>query len=279
MTGFGRPRLRPSVGAVIAAGGLVALGWWGSTALRGTGSPPAFSSKGAQIALAAASPATVNPSPAPRKVETTAAATLYTARVRSAAHVLEALAAHLGGYVAAFDEMGTGRHATATLTVAVPAPRLVTFLNGLSRSGRVTALSQHGLDVTARWTNLTWQLAALTSEAAAYRRLYGRAASIRDMLEIQQALSLVDARITADRQLERTLAEAVTFATVTVTVLPMPGSRPPVDPVAVVEASLATMLAVARTIATALLWALPWAVLAGIASVPLWRRRRSAVRP
>jgi hypothetical protein len=246
-----------------------------SSGAAGPGTHQALSStKGAMPTLPGAAPPTLPTAGGGAKIEESAAVTLRSADALTTIRRLEALAGATGGYVAASSLTGTGRRASAMVTLMIPAGRLDRAVGAITRMGRVTALSESGVNVTNTWNNLTLQLAALTSEAAAYRRLYARATRIADLLRIQQALSAVDAAITADRQQLAGIDRAVTYAAVSVTVLPVP-ARSRVAAPGPLLASLRTMLAVGRAALAALLWILPWAVLAGLIALPMWWRRRT----
>lgn len=288
--GAGRPeRWRHVKGwtAGIALGaGVVVLGILGVRALAGGAAagasaasmaPPAASAMHAAVGVQRA------PGADARAVVETASATVYTRHVRRAVDRLETLTVDDGGFVQQADIASGGARETALVVLRIPRSRWASALASLGDFGRLTNLTQSGVDVTAESTGLAVQIAAMTDEVAAYQRLFQQAGTLADMIQIEQALSQAEATLQSLQLQQAGLDRQVALGTLTVSLRPVvsvPPRRPPVPLARVWAGSLAALAVVGRGLLDAVVWISPWAAIVALVAGPLawWRRRTRAAR-
>ncbi|MHB1684895.1 MAG: DUF4349 domain-containing protein [Bacilli bacterium] len=183
--------------------------------------------------------------------------------VRKAEARIAQLAVGDGGFVASSQEStGGGNALMATMTVRVPKARFSSFLAQARTLGTVTYFSQTGQDVTQQYTGLLQHIAELRSEAAAYTRLYSKAQSMRDMLQIEQSLAQVNSQISDLSSQKHNLSRSVQLATVnlTFTTTTFSSSAPP-PIVTLWNQFISTLGLSALSVFTLIAWAFPWVLL------------------
>jgi hypothetical protein len=228
----------------------------------------------ASSAGSAASGSAAVPAPVPslgggvlgRDLVQQASVTLKVDHVAQAFTQVSEAAAALGGFVAQSDFSSGNGASRATATVRVPVGVLQTFLDRIALMGTVTAQSRSSQDVTQQVVDVSARLEALRAEEAAYQRLYAKASSVADMIQVQQQLTQVQSQIDTLQAEQQALSRMVDLATVSLTLVPAHGGSP-LDRGqggGVLQGAWAAMLAALRVLLLALGWLLPWAVAAGL---------------
>jgi|GEM_PF-3223387 len=255
--------------------------------------PPQQAPSGTAVQTAGGSPATGAAAlggPAVRRVEESATLTVRVQGVASAFESLTSLAVGLGGYVQSSDlQTGSGGGASsssATVVVAVPQAQYAGFLRQAGALGKVLRSSATGQDVTQQYVDLQGRLTALKSERQSYLTLLGKATSVGDILQIQSALTDVEAQIEDITGQIDVLDALSAMATVTVDLVPPAAPAPPPPhrptPLERISAAFATSVHAltggATALALALAWALPWAALATGAVIAFRRFGRRGAR-
>lgn len=168
-----------------------------------------------------------------------------------------------GGFVeSSVQSTGSGGTVMATMTVRVPATDFSSFLNRARTLGTVTGFSQTGQDVTRQYSGLTQQIAELRSESAAYTRLFNKAQSMKDMLQIEQALSQVNSQISALSSQQHSLRRSVQLATVNVSLATTTFSSSAPPPIVTAwNQTVGSLGQSALSLFTMIAWGVPWAIL------------------
>lgn len=188
-----------------------------------------------------------------------------------------------GGFVASMNEVANhgDRGNTAsniTLELRVPNSDFNHFLLGTKSLGNLDSLTQSGQDVTNQHDTLNERLTELTSESQAYTRLFSKAKSMSDMVQIQKSLTQVQSEINQVKAQLHQLNRSVSFATIHVTLVPAIASLPQAstNTGGALISSLHFMKTVGHSLAIFSAWLLPWGVLAGVivAIFKLARRRK-----
>ena len=187
------------------------------------------------------------------------------------------LATGHGGFVASSDLSPGGPDPSGQLVLRVANAQVGAVLAGLHHLGTVTAESIQGTDATGQVVDLAAQLTTLRSEEVAVRTLLGRAQNIGDILTIQNQLFSLQTQVQQLTGQQRTLADQVTYATISVE---LTTATTPAAPSGTLARAWALaghhVVAVARGLLLAAGWAAPLVVLGGIAGGSWWvlRRRR-----
>lgn|GEM_PF-4815591 len=205
----------------------------------------------------------VSVAPAQRMVIEQASLNITLPEVRKAEARIAQLAVGDGGFIASSQEStGGGNALMATMTARVPEADFSSFLAQARTLGTVTYFSQTGQDVTQQYTGLLQHIAELRSEAAAYTRLYSKAQSMRDMLQIEQSLAQVNSQISDLSSQKHSLSRSVQLATVnlTFTTTTFSSSAPP-PIVTLWNQFISTLGLSALSVFTLIAWAFPWALL------------------
>ncbi|MDA8193587.1 MAG: DUF4349 domain-containing protein [Thermaerobacter sp.] len=251
-----------------------------SMAIAGSSSSPAQAVPAASVSKTALSA----PARSGRQlVVYTADLTLATASVARELRTISALAAKAGGFVSSSDlsgpSAGPAGSPAGTIVIRVPATRFAAALDQIRKLGPVSQFSQSGQDVTQQHNNIAQELQQLNAERTAYVQLFSRATSMRDMLQIQAALSQVNSQIAFWTQQGQQLNGQVSYATITVNLTTAPLSVPSRNLGAALVGSLATMRRVGLAVLAGLVWIGPWVLLGAIFGIPLWWWRRRRPKP
>ena len=220
-----------------------------------------------------------------RRIVETATITVAVPHPRTAFAQVGAEAVALGGYIQNSSLMTGGKSGdiSASLVLEVPHAQYGALLKHVSGMGRVRSSSAGSQDVTAQYVDLQGRIRALTAERQSYLTLLGHATKVGDILQIQSALTGVEAQLEGLTGELRVLAHQSAMATVSVTLLPMGAAAPirvvrPLGPV--IKAFSASLRAMGRgglAAAEVLAWLVPWALigLGGYAGYRLLARRRA----
>jgi hypothetical protein len=170
--------------------------------------------------------------PASQNIVYTASIELRAANVGAIAREITGLVQSAGGYISA-ETAGSARSArtgqTIDITLKIPVPAYDAVLGQLSSPALGTQLSMHqqATDVTEEVANVS---SLVTSEQAAITALDGllqRAASVSDLLQVQQQISADESTLNSLLAQQRALNDETSYATVTMTLMSPPHVVPP----------------------------------------------------
>ena len=125
------------------------------------------------------------------------------------------LAQRDGGYVAS-SVLHDGRGPSASVTLRIPDADESAAVQTIEATGTVSSSSFTGQDVTGQVVDLATEIANLRSEEAAVRKLLGQAASVADILTIQQQLFALQGQIQELTAQQSSVANQVRYATISV---------------------------------------------------------------
>lgn len=148
---------------------------------------------------------------------TTGEATVEVARVDRARTALVAAVRRAGGYVGSEEAWDTETARSARLTLRLPASRTAAFDSTLNGLGRVTRRTTQVEDVTAQYVDLAARLKARRAVEMRYVDLLARAASIEDVVAVEEKLASVREEIEVAEGQIRLWDRQVAFSTLTVT--------------------------------------------------------------
>lgn len=151
-----------------------------------------------------------------REVIEQASISLSLKNVKTIADKLSAQATTAGGFVESTAWSDNTQNSSVQITVRIPESQFTAFINHVKGLGKVTDFSQSGQDVTNQSNGLQQSIAELNAQAEAYTRLYNKAQSMKDMLQIQQSLTNVNNQIANLRNQLHTLNRQVQLATIRV---------------------------------------------------------------
>lgn len=183
------------------------------------------------------------------------------------------------GFVAQSSTTGGVKNPAESLTVRIPGTMVASFVRQVARWGQVTQQAASGLDVTHQYNDLRVQIQALQAEVQAYQRLYSRAQTLSNIIQIQQALSQAQAQVTNLKNQQLALSRSVQLATVQIGLRKAPLSEPGFSVGDTLSQSFQTMAFAARWSASVLLWILPWAMVGAFLGAPIWYIRRRRHQP
>jgi hypothetical protein len=205
--------------------------------LSGAAAAPAGStaagSSSASSGSAGSSSATLTAglTPANQSIVYTASIELRATNVGAIARRITGLVESAGGYISA-ETAGSARSSrtgqTIDITLKIPVPAYDAVLGQLSSPALGTQLSMHqqATDVTQEVANVS---SLVTSEQAAITALDGllqRAASVSDLLQVQQQISADESTLNSLQAQQRALNDETSYATVSMTLVP-PHHVPP----------------------------------------------------
>lgn len=192
-----------------------------------------------------------------------------------------------GGYAVTSQLTNSADQNQAFLQVRVPVARLSAFLAAVSTLGHVEALGQSGSDVTQEVVDIKARLSVLTAEEARLVTFLNKAATVKDMLQVEQQLESTRTQIEELQAQQKALSTQVAMATVTVDLRPAaPTIRSgaarsgfPSQLWRVLTVAVATLIYLLGRLVLAVVWVLPFGVLAALV-FGVWRayrrlRRRS----
>jgi hypothetical protein len=199
------------------------------------GHPAAGANAASNSASGSSAALTAGLSPANQSIVYTASIELRAANVGAVARRITGLVESAGGYISA-ETSGSARSAragqTIDITLKVPVPAYEAVLGQLSSPALGTQLSMHqqATDVTQDVANVS---SLVTSEQAAITALDGllqRAASVSDLLQVQQQISADESTLNSLQAQQRALNDETSYATVSMTLVPPPHVVPPKKP-------------------------------------------------
>ena len=170
--------------------------------------------------------------PADQNIVYTASIELRATNVGAIAREITGLVQSAGGYISA-ETAGSARSAragqTIDITLKIPVLAYDAVLGQLSSPALGTQLSMHqqATDVTQEVANVS---SLVTSEQAAITALDGllqRAASVSDLLQVQQQISADESALNSLLAQQRALDDETSYATVTMTLVSPPHVVPP----------------------------------------------------
>lgn len=165
----------------------------------------------------------------------TAAIELRAANVPATARRIIGIVESAGGYISA-ETAGSVRPAgagqTVSITLKIPVPVYDAVLGQLSSPalGRQLSMHRQASDVTQEVANVG---SLVTSEEDAITALDGllqHAASVDDLLQVQQQISADESTLNSLQAQQRALNDETSYATVTMTLVPPPHGAPRTKP-------------------------------------------------
>lgn len=221
----------------------------------------------------------------PQLLTYTATLDVRVADTRKGTSAAERLVERAGGYVEHQRQRGESSTAQATTTFQVPTAKYRQVLDGLTKLGTRTGLTQRTENVTEAVADVDQRVRSARTSLDRLRTLLKTATSVKDVLAIEAQLSSRQAELESLLARQRALAKQVDYATIT---LELTGPRDERDEeatgfVAGLRAGWQGLLALLTGAATAAGAALPFLLLAGplgLVGWLLWRRhRRTRARP
>ena len=175
----------------------------------------------------------------------------------------------------------------AYMTLRIPQSLLPRTLTHFESLGKLINFSQTGVDVTRQYQNLTMQKATLTVEMTGYQTLFKKAGSMKDMLEIQRALTQVQAQLQQTDQNTAQLMHNVNYASLNITLVPalIPPRPSSHGFIGALATSLKMMQHVGYFSLLVLGWATPWLIVLALVGwgarsfKRVWGERRAAKSP
>jgi len=259
----------------------------GAGSAAATGTQDSASAKAAGLAAGL--------TPANQSIIYTATIAIRASDVRATARRIADIAHAAGGYISAENAgsaspSGTG--GTIGITLKIPVPSYPAVLAELSSPslGKQLGMSQHASDVTQQVANVGSLVTSQQDAIDALEGLLRHAASVADLLQVQQQISADETNLNSLLAQQRALNGETSYATVTMTLLSPHHAAPPRKPSR--HSFLTGLLAGWRALrhaagwaATALGAALPFGVVivalgaAGYAGRRRYLRRRAAGPP
>jgi hypothetical protein len=241
--------------------------------------PMAFARAAKSVVAQGAAQATVD-----RKLIRTGELRIQLEDVGKAVTAADSIAAALNGLIANTQRsQADGGYAEASMTIRVPAARFDEAMTALRALGRVRGDNTNAEDITRSYNDLEIRLAVKRDVVTRLRALLtNRAARLSDLVEVERELGRA---ITELEQMEgerRFLDNQVAMSTIRATFYQPSVSGPGgfMDPVVVTLRDALRMLGTsAAMVISALVFAAPWAIAAGIVwgLLRLFRRRRRPI--
>ena len=231
--------------------------------------------------------------PANQSIIYTAAITMRAGDVTATARRITHITAAAGGYISAENAGSAGPGGTGEtigITLKIPVPSYPAVLAQLSAPalGKQLSMKQYTSDATQEVANVSSLVTSQQDAIAALEGLLGHAASVADLLQVQQQISADETSLNSLLAQQRALNGETSYATVTMTLV-SPHLGPQRSPAR--HSFLTGLLGgwralrhAAGWVATALGAALPFLVVIaalGVAAYAGWRRylRRRAAGP
>jgi Domain of unknown function (DUF4349) len=166
---------------------------------------------------------TAHLAPASQSIIYTASLTLRSASAMATAKRAISIVAAAGGYTASENAVaGSGRSGgTVSLTVKVPVPSYQVVLTELSAPslGQQISLTQQASDVTQQVANVASLVTSQEDAITALQGLLRRAASVPQLLQVQQQISGDESSLESLQAQQRALDHETSYATVSMTLL------------------------------------------------------------
>ena len=259
----------------------------------GAGSAAATGTQGSASAKAAGLAAGLTP--ANQSIIYTATIAIRASDVTATARRITDIAHAAGGYISAENAGsaspgGTGE--TIGITLKIPVPSYPAVLAQLTSPalGKQLGMNQHASDVTQQVANVSSLVTSQQDAIDALEGLLRHAASVADLLQVQQQISADETNLNSLLAQQRALNGETSYATVTMTLVSPHHAAPPRTPTR--HSFLTGLLAGWRTLRHAAGWAatalgagLPFGVVivvlgaAGYAGRRRYLRRRAAGPP
>lgn len=187
-----------------------------------------------------------------------------------------------GGYLANHDVSGpTGSTRRGSWTIRVPLPELDRFLSAVAQLGEINRNTRDGKDITDSYADLE---SRLRNKEASEKRLLqhlDHSAQLSDTLELERELTRVRGEIEQMQGNLNLLKNKADLATVTVTMQQRPDIAPPVVatgfPALITRtfhSSINGLVSCGQIFVLLIVALAPWAVTAGVLSIPWWIVRR-----
>lgn len=166
----------------------------------------------------------------------------------------------------------------AVLVLRVPPQSVDSVLTALAGKGTVTYQSRSASDVTGQVADVASRVTSAQSAIAELRTLIDKAASMNDLISLEQALAQRESDLESLQAQQKALADQVQFATITVGYFAQgkPASPPPVRTgfMRGLTVGWHGFLAVLRGLLATIGWLVPYAVVVAV----LWWPVRRLVR-
>jgi Domain of unknown function (DUF4349) len=242
-------------------------------------------SAGANSTAGKAAGLTAGLTPANQSIIYTAAVTIRTSDVGTSARRITGIAEAAGGYISAENagSASPGRAGeTIGITLKIPVSSYPAVLAQLSSPslGKQLNIKQHASDVTQQVANVDSLVTSQQDAITALEGLLSHAASVADLLQVQQQISADETTLNSLLAQQRALNDETSYATVTMTLVSPHHAAPPRQPahhsfLTGLFAGLRDLRHAAGWFATALGAALPFlAVIAALAAAGYAGRRR-----
>ncbi len=129
-----------------------------------------------------------------------------------------ARAVALGGYVASSetDPVREGRIVSGSVTLAIPATDIASFLNGMPSTFVAAAIDFSSIDHTSQFVDVNAELASAHAQLHALDALLSNATSLSDITTLEQQIETVQVQIDTDQGELNGLTASVEMATATI---------------------------------------------------------------
>lgn len=119
-----------------------------------------------------------------------------------------------GGYVSEADVSNEGSYSNAIITARIPANKYTSFLNTVEGTGTVTSRNETSEDITAQYIDVEARLATLKAKQKRLLELAAEAATLEDLLYLEDQLSEVQYELEYYSSIMRTFDNLVDYSTV-----------------------------------------------------------------
>lgn len=215
-------RARRTIGLAAASVLVVGIGAVGYQALDLSGNNRATLSSESSAASGAADSAASGKAEAfsapfdEREVITTGSVSVTVKQPRDSASKLSTYVERLGGRIDSREENGSGREASASLQIRVPAAKITTLIDALKAYGSVDDVSMQHDDVTAVSKDLDARIDALKISVGRLQDILADATTSRDVISAEKALTDRQSKLESLEAEKRSLSGQVELSTVSV---------------------------------------------------------------
>ncbi len=183
---------------------------------------------------------------------------------------------------------GASDSTQATLELRVPPDKVDSVLGQLAGKGQVTYQTKSATDVTGQVADVGSRVDSARASIAELRTLIDKAASVNDLISLEQALSQRESDLESLEARQKALADQVQYATITVGYFSQGAAAAP-PPVRTgfsrgLHVGWDSFLRVVRGLLAAAGWLLPYAAVVLVLWWPVrrlvrWNRRRRGTAP